>query len=69
MATSAKAPSRKNLPRRKPRTATKSPRVQRQSLADDVAARRKIGQTLDISAFASHHQKNSMSSKYWETKE
>jgi len=37
--------------------------------ASDLAARRKIGASLDVAAFLSHHIQNSVSLKHWETKE
>jgi hypothetical protein len=38
--------------------------------AEDLAAREKIGKTLDLAAFIAFHRKNSAASaRYWESKE
>jgi len=47
----------------------KSSRRSLTSRAADLAERKKIGKTLDVSAFLTHHEKNSASATHWETKD
>ena len=53
---------------RKPAAKRALPKAQ--PTAEDLAAREKIGKTLDMAAFMAFHKKNSQASqRYWETKE